>query len=228
VSVNFRNGCPLSAEYVIGGLIVERENLVNKIKGNKRYNNFNEPDISYHGMVYSDSPVSGILFTFRARMVLLRDTGATLSPFNAWIFIQGLETLPLRIIKHSENALKIAEWLENLPNVKKVNYPFLKTDNNYENAKNYMGKGASGLLSFEVDTFETAKKILDNVKIFSIVANIGDSKSIINHSASTTHQQLNETKLIKAGISKGLIRLSVGIEAIEDLIEDLNQSFQKL
>jgi O-acetylhomoserine (thiol)-lyase len=205
----------------IGGLIVERQNLAEKIKGNPRYPDFNTPEASYHGLVFADSVVSGILFTFRARMVLMRDTGAVLSPFNAWLFIQGVETLSLRMKQHSQSALTIAQWLEKHPRVKKVNYPLLSSDKSYSNAQKYLTKGASGLLSFEVEDFETAKKVLDNVKIFSIVANIGDSKSIINHSASTTHQQLSPEELKKAGVSAGLIRLSVGLEDGDDLIADL-------
>ncbi len=210
----------------IGGLIVERENLAEKIKGNARYGHFNEPEVSYHGLVFSDSVVSGVLFTFRTRMILMRDTGAVMSPFNAWLFIQGLETLFLRIKQHSQNALAIAQWLEQHPKVKKVNYPLLPSDKSYANAAKYLPTGASGLLSFEVEDFDTAKKILDNVAIFSIVANIGDSKSIINHSASTTHQQLSKEELKKAGVSEGLIRLSVGIENSEDLIEDLKRALE--
>lgn len=210
----------------IGGLIVERENLAQKIKDNKRYPYFNEPEVSYHGLVFADSVVSGVLFTFRVRMILLRDTGAVLSPFNAWLFIQGLETLTLRIKQHSQNALAIAEWLEKQEGVKKVNYPLLESDKSYANASKYLTKGASGLVSFEMEDFASAKKILDNVEIFSIVANIGDSKSIINHSASTTHQQLSKEELEKAGVSEGLIRLSVGLEDVEDLIEDLESAFQ--
>jgi len=126
--------------------------------------------------------------------------------------------------QHTQNALAIAEWLEGQDIVKKVNYPLLKSDKSYKNASKYLSKGASGLLSFEVEDFDTAKKILDRVKIFSIVANIGDSKSIINHSASTTHQQLNSQELKKAGVSEGLIRLSIGIEDIEDLVFDLEQA----
>ncbi len=205
----------------IGGLIVERQNLAEKIKGNARYPDFNTPEVSYHGLVFADSVVSGILFTFRARMVLMRDTGAVLSPFNAWLFIQGVETLSLRMKQHSQSALSIAQWLEKHPRVKKVNYPLLTSDKSYSNAQKYLTKGASGLLSFEVEDFETAKKVLDNVEIFSIVANIGDSKSIINHSASTTHQQLSKEELKKAGVSEGLIRLSVGLEDGGDLIADL-------
>jgi len=208
----------------IGGLIVERKELSVKIKDNPRYPHFNTPEVSYHGLVFADSVVSPVLFTFRARMILLRDTGAVLSPFNAWLFIQGLETLSLRIKQHASNALAIAQWLEKQEVVKKVNYPLLENDKNYANASKYLTKGASGLLSFEVDNFETAKKILDRVEIFSIVANIGDSKSIINHSASTTHQQLSSEELKKAGVSEGLIRLSIGIEDVEDLIADLEKA----
>jgi len=208
----------------IGGLMVERKDLVNKIKDNVRYPYFNEPEISYHGLVFADCPASAILFTFRARMVLLRDTGAVLSPFNAWLFIQGLETLALRIKQHSHSALEVAKFLATHAKVKKVNYPLLEGDRSYENASKYLTKGASGLVSFEVESFEEAKKILDGVKIFSIVANIGDSKSIINHSASTTHQQLSPEELEKAGINAGLIRLSIGLEDTQDLIDDLTQA----
>jgi len=208
----------------IGGLIVERKNLVEKIKDNSRYPYFNEPEVSYHGLVFADSVVSPVLFTFRARMILLRDAGAVLSPFNSWLFIQGLETLSLRMKQHTQSALEIAKWLQSQSIVKKVNYPLLEGDKNYANAAKYLKKGASGLLSFEVENYETAKKILDKVEIFSIVANIGDSKSIINHSASTTHQQLSKDELLKAGVSEGLIRLSVGLEDTDDLIEDLKRA----
>ena len=211
----------------IGGLIIERENLVEKIIDNPRYKEFNEPEPSYDGIVFSNCEATPILFTFRARMILLRDTGASLSPFNSWIFLQGLETLSIRMEKHSKNALKIAQWLESQSIVKKVNYPLLKSNKNYDLAKKYLNENASGLISFEVEGLETAKTILDNVKIFSIVANIGDSKSIINHSASTTHQQLSKEELDKAGISEGLIRLSIGIENVQDLIDDLQQAFNK-
>lgn len=210
----------------IGGLIIERENLVEKIIDNPRYKEFNEPEPSYAGIVFSNCGATPILFTFRARMILLRDTGASLSPLSSWIFLQGLETLSLRIKKHSENALKIAQWLEAQNVVKKVNYPLLESNKNYDLAKKYLNKYASGLISFEVEDLEIAKSILDKVKIFSIVANIGDSKSIINHSASTTHQQLSKKELEKAGVSEGLIRLSIGLENVEDLIDDLNQAFE--
>ncbi len=208
----------------IGGIIVERPNLVKKIKDNYKYPQFNNPDSSYHGLVYSNPPVDGILFTFRTRMSLLRDTGSVLSPFNSWLFIQGLETLSLRMKQHSENALKIAEFLESHELVKKVNYPKLKSSKYKLLADKYLKNGGSGLLSFEVESYEKAKDIVNKVKIFSLVANIGDSKSIITHPASTTHQQLSENEMIKAGVSKGLIRLSIGLENSQDLIDDLKSA----
>jgi O-acetylhomoserine (thiol)-lyase len=206
----------------IGGIIVERENLVEKIKDNPRYSHFNEPDDSYHGLVYSDLPLP--LFTLRVRLALLRDLGATPSPFNSWLYIQGLETLPLRMKQHSSSALAIAKFLEAHPQVKKVNYPGLKSNSNYHLAQKYFPKGQSGLLSFEVDTLEMAKRISDATEIFKIVVNIGDSKSIITHPASTTHQQLSAQELVEAGIPAGLIRLSVGLEDTEDLIDDLEKA----
>ena len=206
----------------IGGIIVERENLVEKIKDNPRYSHFNEPDDSYHGLVYSDLPLP--LFTLRVRFALLRDLGATPSPFNSWLYIQGLETLPLRMKQHSSSALAIAKFLEAHPQVKKVNYPGLKSNSNYHLAQKYFPKGQSGLLSFEVDTLEMAKRISDATEIFKIVVNIGDSKSIITHPASTTHQQLSAQELVEAGIPAGLIRLSVGLEDTEDLIDDLEKA----
>jgi len=203
----------------IGGVIVERHDLVEKIKGNARYSHFNEPDESYHGLVYSDLPLP--LFTLRVRLALLRDLGAAPSPFNSWLYIQGLETLPLRMRQHSSSALAIAEFLEAHPKVSKVNYPGLKSDANYELGQKYFKGGHSGLLSFEVADKETAQKIADSTDIFSLVVNIGDSKSIITHPASTTHQQLSAGELIEAGVPGGLVRLSVGLEDTQDLIDDL-------
>jgi len=208
----------------IGGVIVERENLVEKIKDNARYMHFNEPDESYHGLVYSDLPLP--LFTLRARLSLLRDLGAAPSPFNSWLYIQGLETLPLRMKQHSSSALAIAEFLENHPLVEKVNYPGLPSDKNYHLAQKYLRDGNSGLLSFEVKDLEVAKKIANATEIFKLVVNIGDSKSIITHPASTTHQQLSTQELIDAGVPEGLIRLSVGLEDTGDLIADLKQALE--
>jgi O-acetylhomoserine (thiol)-lyase len=206
----------------IGGIVVEREGLVDMIKGNARYAHFNEPDESYHGLIYSDLPLP--LFTLRIRLSLLRDLGATPSPFNSWLYIQGLETLPLRMRQHSSSALTIAKYLETHPKVNKVNYPGLESNANYILAQKYFPKGQSGLLSFEIDTKEQAQAIADAVDIFKVVVNIGDSKSIITHPASTTHQQLSATELIEAGIPAGLIRLSVGLEDVDDLIADLEKA----
>jgi O-acetylhomoserine (thiol)-lyase len=207
----------------IGGIIAESKKSKNKLKNNPRYPHFNEPDESYHGLVYAEADTAP--FLLRARLSLLRDIGAVGSPFNSWLFIQGLETLALRMQKHSSNALEIAKFLDSCKKVKHVNYPGLENDKNYKLAKKYLKGGYSGLLSFEVNSFEEAKKIVDKTKLFSLVTNIGDSKSIITHPASTTHQQLSSSELKAAGVPEGLVRLSIGLENSEDLIDDLKQAF---
>ena len=209
----------------IGGIMVERHDLVDFIRGNARYPQFNEGDESYHGLVYVDVPLP--LYCLRARLSLLRDLGAVVSPFNSWLFIQGIETLSLRMREHSRNAQIVAEFLEAHPSVQKVNYPGLKSNSNYANAQRYFDQGqCSGLLSFEVADFELAKKIVDATKLFSLVVNIGDSKSIITHPASTTHQQLSFEELAACGVPSGLIRLSIGLESPADLINDLTQALK--
>lgn len=206
----------------LGGIIVEGENCEAKIKANPRYQHFNEPDESYHGLVYADLPFPS--FIMRILLCVLRDLGAAPSPFNSWLMIQGLETLTLRIKEHSKNALKIAEYLQNHPKIKKVNYPLLESDENFNRATKYFKNGASGLLSFEVKDFDTAHKIADSTDIFSVVVNIGDSKSLIVHPASTTHQQLSKEELKDCGISDSLVRLSIGLEDADDLINDLQKA----
>ena len=206
----------------IGGIIVERPDLNELLIGNPRYPHFNEPDQSYHGLVYAQLPFP--LFTLRARLSLARDIGAISQPFAGWLFLQGLETLNLRIARHSQSALTIAKWLQAHPKVQSVNYPLLEGDKNYSYAKKYLTGAASGLISFEVGDLEFAKHILNSTKIFSRVVNIGDSKSIITHSASTTHQQLTEAEQAACGITPGLVRLSIGLEAADDLIADLAQA----
>ena len=209
----------------IGGIMVERKNLIEKLKDNPRYSHFNEPDASYHGLVYTDVGLPP--YTLRARLSLLRDLGAVVSPFNSWLFIQGMETLPLRMREHSKNALMLAEFLESHPKVKKVNYPGLKSNQNYKNAQKYFEDGlCSGLLSFEVEDFETATKVVNATKLYSLVVNIGDSKSIITHPASTTHQQLSHEELAACGVPEGLIRISCGLESAKDLIQDLQQALE--
>lgn len=207
----------------IGGLIIERVGLNEFFKDSDRYPHFNEPDESYHGLVYTSLPLP--IFTLRVRLSLIRDIGAVISPFNSWLLIQGLETLSVRMKEHSNNALKVAQFLESHKSVKSVNYPALKTNSGHQRVQKYFKDGlASGLISFEVESFEKAKNVLNSVKIFSIVVNIGDSKSIITHPASTTHQQVPASELIKQDVSPALIRLSIGLEDSEDLIEDLNQA----
>jgi len=207
----------------IGGILVERKNLNEKLKANPRYAHFNEPDASYHGLIYTETGLPA--FTLRARLALLRDLGAALSPFNSWLFIQGMEHLSLRMKEHSRNALILAEFLEAHPKVKKVNYPGLKSNANFTNAQKYFEDGlCSGLLSFEVSSLEEAEKIVNATKLYSLVVNIGDSKSIITHPASTTHQQLSHEELLACGVPEGLIRISVGLESAKDLIADLAQA----
>jgi len=211
----------------IGGMLVERKGLVEKLKANPRYSQFNEKDESYHGLIYVDA--SSAPFTLRARLSLLRDIGAVVSPFNSWLFIQGTETLSLRMKEHSKNALALAEFLESHSKVKKVNYPGLKSNKNYQNAQKYFDKGeCSGLLSFEVESLQEAKKIVDATNLYSLVVNIGDSKSIITHPASTTHQQLSQEELKACGVPSGLLRISCGLESAKDLIADMKQALEKV
>lgn len=209
----------------LGGAIIERNGLNELIKDNPRYEAFNTPDASYHGLVYASLPLP--CFSIRLITEWLRNIGATISPQNAWIIIQGLETLPLRIKEHSINALKVAEFLESHARVKSVNYPGLKSSPYYSKLESYYTNSlASGLLSFEAESFEAAQKICDRLEIFAIVANIGDSKSLVIHPASTTHSQLSESELLAVGITPCTIRLSIGLEGSNDLINDLTKALE--
>ncbi|MBQ4916026.1 O-acetylhomoserine aminocarboxypropyltransferase/cysteine synthase [Maribacter sp. MMG018] len=192
---------------------------------NGKFPEFTEPSAGYHGLVYSEA-LGAAAYTFKLILEGLRDFGGALSPFNAFQILQGLETLPVRIKQHSTNALELAEWLEGREEVAWVNYPGLKSSEYNELANEYLPKGQSGLVTFGVKGgFEAAKQFTDATKIFSLLANIGDTKSLIIHPASTTHQQLNEEQQESAGVSQDLIRLSVGLEDIEDLKADLEQAF---
>ncbi|MBU2922068.1 O-acetylhomoserine aminocarboxypropyltransferase/cysteine synthase [Winogradskyella psychrotolerans] len=192
---------------------------------NGKFPEFTEPSAGYHGLVYSEA-IGAAAFIAKIRIEGLRDYGGALSPFNAFQIIQGLETLELRILKHSENALELAKWLESQPEVKWVNYPGLESSKYRELAKKYLPKGQSGVVTFGVDGgYEAAKTIADTTKLFSLLANIGDTKSLIIHPASTTHQQLSDEAQETTGVTKDLIRLSVGIENIEDLKDDLKETF---
>jgi O-acetylhomoserine (thiol)-lyase len=208
----------------IGGIIVERDGLSEFFKENSaRYSHFTEPDESYHGLVYTDVPLPN--FCLRIRLGLLRDIGAAQSPHNSWLLLQTIETLALRVDKHSENALEIAKFLESHDKVKSVNYPGLESNAGYAKAQKYFKDGkASGLISFEVESYEDAKKVIDSAKLFSVVVNIGDSKSLIVHPASTTHSQMNAQELAKAGVNPTTVRLSIGLENPIDLIADLNEA----
>ncbi len=207
----------------IGGIAVERNGLNELIKNNPRYKHFNEPDESYHGLVYTDLDLPN--FSLRMRLSLIRDIGGVPAPFNSWLLIQGLETLDVRMRRHSENTLKVASFLASHPKVASVVYPGLKDDKQHDRAMKYFTDGlCSGLLNFNTIDEKTAIRVLDNVKIFSIATNIGDSKSVITHPTSTTHQQVPLEEMAKVGVTPCSIRLSVGLENPKDLIDDLNQA----
>ncbi len=195
---------------------------------NGKFPEFTEPSAGYHGLVYSEA-LGAAAYTFKLILEGLRDLGGALSPTNAFNIIQGLETLSVRIKQHSENALEIAKWLEEQPEVAWVNYPGLESSKYKELADKYLPKGQSGIVTFGAKGgFDAAKAISDNTKLFSLLANIGDTKSLIIHPASTTHQQLTEEQQASAGVSGDLIRLSVGIEDVEDLKADLKAAFRKI
>lgn len=193
-----------------------------------RFPEFTEPSPGYHGLIYHQA-LGNAAFIAKIRVEGLRDLGAALSPFNAFQIIQGLETLPIRIQKHSENALALAEWLEKQDAVAWVNYPGLKSSAYHDLAKEYLPKGQSGVVTFGLKKgFEAAKTVANETKLFSLLANIGDTKSLIIHPASTTHQQLSVAEQKATGVAPDLIRLSVGIENIEDLKADLANVFKTL
>lgn len=207
----------------LGGIIIDAGTFD---WANGKFPEFTEPSPGYHGLVYSEA-LEAAAFIAKVRIEGLRDYGGALSPFNAFQIIQGLETLELRIKKHSENALELAQWLEQQPQVNWVNYPGLETSAYKELADKYLPEGQSGILTFGVKGgFEAAKLIADKTKIFSLLANIGDTKSLIIHPASTTHQQLNDEQQESTGVTKDLIRLSVGLESVEDLKSDLKEVFE--
>lgn len=198
----------------------------------KRFPSFNEPDPSYHGLVYAQalgvgSPFGANLsYIFKIRLTLLRDIGAAVSPFNAWLLAQGLETLSLRIERHVENAKAIAAWLEKNPQVEKVNYASLPSSPWNKLASKYCPKGSGSVLSFEIKGgIEAGKKFIEALKLLSHVANIGDVRSLAIHPASTTHSQLSPDEQVTAGVTPGLIRLSIGIENIKDIQADIESAF---
>ncbi|EPG51325.1 O-acetylhomoserine aminocarboxypropyltransferase/cysteine synthase family protein [Leptospira kirschneri] len=218
----------------IGGIIVDSGKFN---WGNGKFKNFTEPDPSYHGLKFWEvfgkfEPFGGvnIAYILKAKVQGLRDTGASISPFNAWQILQGVETLPLRMRKHSENALAVAEYLAKHPKVSWVNYPGLKTDKNYSIAKKYHKKDLYGaILGFGVKGGAVeAKKFIDGLELFSLLANVGDAKSLAIHPASTTHQQLTPEEQLSAGVTPDFVRLSVGLENIEDILFDIEEALKKV
>ncbi|ADO54523.1 homocysteine synthase [Paenibacillus polymyxa] len=206
----------------IGGVIVDSGKFDWKASG--RFPGLTGPDPSYHGVVYTEA-VGPIAYIIKARVQLLRDLGAAISPFNSWLLLQGLETLHLRLERHSQNALKVAQYLESHKDVEWVSYAGLPSHPSYELAQKYLPKGQGAILTFGIKGGSQAgSKLIANVKLFSHLANVGDSKSLIIHPASTTHQQLNAEEQVAAGVKPELLRLSVGTEAIDDILYDLEQA----
>jgi O-acetylhomoserine (thiol)-lyase len=213
----------------IGGVIVDSGKFN---WNNGKFPEFTEPDPSYHGVKYWDTfgdfaGLRNVAFVFKVRVQLLRDIGASLSPFNAFLFLQGLETLGLRQRKHSENALRVAEFLSSHPLVAWVNYPGLPNNPNHKVAAKYLKNGFGGLVGFGIKGgLEAGRKFIESVKLLSHLANIGDAKSLVIHPASTTHQQLTKEEQAATGVSEDYIRLSVGIEDADDIIEDIDQALK--
>ena len=210
----------------IGGVIIESGKFDWKASG--KFPQFSEPNPSYHGAVFTDA-APGAAFVTYIRAILLRDTGATLSPFHAFIFLQGLETLSLRVERHVENALKVVDFLKSNPKVESVNHPSLSDSKYNDLYKKYFKKGAGSIFTFEIKGgAEEAKKFIDHLQVFSLLANVADVKSLAIHPASTTHSQLNEAELAEQGIKPNTIRLSIGTENIEDIIYDLQEAFDAI
>jgi len=215
----------------LGGIIIDSGNFN---WGNGKFPSFSKPAESYHGLVYTDvfgvgSSFGNIAFNIRARVEGLRDFGNAISPFNSFLLVQGLETLSLRMERHIQNTQALAEWLEKHPKVEFVNYPGLKSSKYFELAQKYFPKGAGGVLTFKVKGDpKKADTLINNVKLLSHLANVGDAKSLIIHPSSTTHEQLSPEEQKASGVEPGLIRISVGIENIEDIKADLTQAFEHI
>lgn len=206
----------------IGGVIVDAGKFDWKASG--RFPEFTEPDPSYHGLSFVEA-FGSLAFILKARVQGLRDTGAALSPFNSFLLLQGIETLHLRVERHSSNALAVAKFLEQHPGVAWVNYPGLASSKYHELVKKYLPQGQGALLTFGIrGGYEAGKKLINSLKLFSLVANIGDAKSLVIHPASTTHQQLTAEEQLSAGVTPELVRLSIGIEDVRDIIADLDQA----
>jgi len=210
----------------IGGAIVDSGNFDWNAHAD-RFPGLTKPDPSYHGVVWTEA-LGPAAYVGRARTVLLRNTGAALSPFNAFLFLQGIETLHLRMERHNENALKVAQWLRGRDEVTWINYPGLEDDPYHERAKSVLRNGYGALITFGVrGGVEAGRTFIESLQLFSHLANIGDAKSLAIHNASTTHSQLNAEELAAAGVTEDMIRLSIGIEHIDDILADLEQALTK-
>jgi O-acetylhomoserine (thiol)-lyase len=211
----------------IGGVIVDGGKFDWKASG--KFPQFTEPNESYHGISFVDAAGPAAFIT-RIRAIILRDTGATISPIHSWIFLQGLETLSLRVERHVENALKVVDYLSKNPLVEKVNHPAVTDDPEQQRLyKKYFHNGGGSIFTFEIKgDAKTAKKFIDNLELFSLLANVADVKSLAIHPASTTHSELNEAELLDQGIKPNTIRLSIGTENIDDIIEDLDEAFKAI
>ena len=208
----------------MGGIVVDAGNF-DWTQGD--FSLLNDPDPSYHNLRYS-TDIGSLAFITRLRTQVIRDFGACLSPFNSFLFIQGLESLHLRMARHSENALAVAKFLENHPSVTWVNYPGLASNTNRNNILKYLPKGAGALLTFGIKGgLEAGKKFINALDLFSLVANVGDSKSLVIHPASTTHSQLSSQDRAAAGVPDELVRLSIGLEDSEDILSDLSQALKQ-
>ncbi len=215
----------------IGGVIVDGGNYN---WGNGKFPQFTEPSEGYHGLVFADvfgvdGPFGNIQFIIRARVEGLRDFGPSQAPFNSWLLLQGLETLSLRVQRHVDNALELAKWLEAQPQVQKVNYPGLTSSPYHALAKKYLKNGFGGVLSFEIKgDKENASRFIDSLQLTSHLANVGDAKTLIIQPSATTHQQLSDEQQLAAGVTPSLLRVSVGIEHIDDIKADFEQAFVKI
>lgn len=208
---------------VMGGVIVDSGKF--DWSQNDKFPGLSKPNPSYHGVVFTEA-CGNIAYIMKIRTTLMRDQGATISPFNSFLLLQGLETLSLRLERHVENALKVVEFLNNHPQVEKVNHPSLETGKQKELYDKYFPNGAASIFTFEIKgNADTAKKFTESLELFSLLANVADVKSLVIHPASTTHSQMNEEELLSAGIKPNTIRLSIGTEHIDDIIADLEKGF---
>lgn len=211
---------------VMGGVVVDSGKF--DWTANDKFPGLSKPNPSYHGVVFTEA-CGNLAYIMKLRTTLMRDQGATISPFNSFLLLQGLETLSLRVERHVENALKVVEFLKNHPKVKKVNHPSLETGRQKELYDSYFPNGAGSIFTFEIDGgADDAKKFTESLELFSLLANVADVKSLVIHPASTTHSQLSEEELLSCGITPSTVRLSIGTEHIDDIIDDLKSGFEKI